>query len=124
MGKYNLGKVTKEVSSRIDKKNLYVNEKKAEPIVKDMEKQLTRIRASLLKINLLLNESTSSKMVKGSRATVFKGWAKKAKSQATTAENLKVLLEASYKHDVDKYPIKMLDDRIAELEKRIMALTK
>lgn len=124
MGKYNLGKVTKEVSSRIDKKNLYVNEKKAEPIVKDMEKQLTRIRASLLKINLLLNESTSSKMVKGSRATVFKGWAKKAKSQATTAENLKVLLEASYKHDVDKYPIKMLDDRIAELEKRIMELSK
>ena len=124
MGKYNLGKVTEEVSSRIDKKNLYVNEKKAEPIVKDMEKQLTRIRTSLLKINLLLNESTSSKMVKGSRATVFKGWAKKAKSQATTAENLKVLLEASYKHDVDKYPIKMLDDRIAELEKRIVELSK
>lgn len=124
MGKYSLGEVTKEVSSRINKNNLYLNEKKSSKVVKDMDKQLVDIRASLLKVNLLLNDVVNKKMVTGSHVKVFKGWSLKAKSQAGTALKLKELLDTNYQEDVRQFPIKLLDNRIAELEKKIMRLTK
>lgn len=124
MGKYNLGKSTTSVSPLLSKTNLYVNESRANSIVKDINNQLDDMRNSLLNINIILNKSVKGKYVKGSRANSFKGWAKKCKSQADNSLKIKDKLNTKYEEDVRKYPIKLLDERIAELEKKIADLSK
>jgi len=122
MGKYNLGPVSTEVNHSINKNSLFVNEAKANPVEKDMEEQLEIIRCSFIKIQELLNRTVNLGLVKGTRAEVFRGWAKKAKSQATSAEKLRNTLVEKYAEDVKNYPIQMLDNRIAELERKISSL--
>lgn len=123
MGKYNLGIASSALRNEVDKKNLYVNDAKAKNIEKDMEKQLDVIRTSLFNIHTLLNQAVNKKYVVGSRAQVFRGWAKKSKSQSLSAKRLMESLNDKYFDDVKNYPIKLLDDRIAELEKRIASMT-
>ncbi len=122
MGKYNLGPVSTEVNHSINKNSLFVNEAKANPVEKDMEEQLEIIRCSFIKIQELLNRTVNLGLVKGTRAEVFRGWAKKAKSQAMSAEKLRNTLTEKYAEDVKNYPIQMLDNRIAELERKISSL--
>jgi len=124
MGKYNLGKATTKQNDKIVNEGIYVNENKANILVKDINKQLDNVSLSLHKINILLNHATTLGLVKGARSTAFKGWAKKSKAQAENALRIKEKLEIKYNDDVKNYPIKLLDERIAELEKRIEDLTK
>ena len=124
MGKYNLGVASTELNNTVNSNRLYMNEAKAKPLAADIEKQLEVIRVSLSNINALLNKSVSSEVVKGSRAETFKGWAKKAKSQATAVEKIKKLLSEKYAEDAKNYPIQLLDDRIAELEKKLSEISK
>ncbi len=123
MGKYNLGKSTTRSLEKIVNEGIFVNEAKANALVKDLSKKLDNIELSLHKINLLLNRAASLGIVTGSKATSFKGWAKKSKSQADNAGRIKEKLDDKYYQDVKDYPIKLLDERIAELEKRIASLT-
>ena len=124
MGKYNLGKSTKEVQNKIVKDKLSINESKAKPLVKDIDKQLDNISDSLHKINNILNRSVSIGLIKGSKGNSFKSWAKKSKAQADNAIKLKTRLDESFETDVREYPIKLLDQRIAELEKKIESMSK
>ena len=124
MGKYNLGKAFTSVSPLLSKNNLYVNESRANIIVKDIDKELDNMRNALLNINIILNKTVKDKYVKGNRASSFKGWAKKCKSQADNTLNIRYKLALKYNEDVRKYPIKLLDERIAELEKKIADMSK
>ncbi len=123
MGKYNLGEVSTVVSDKIQKKGLYVNEKKADDLVYDIDLQLNAIKKSLTKIQSLINQSVNMGVVSGKRATAFKSWARKAKSQANQSEKLRVSLVESYRDDVKAYPIYLLDERIASLEAKIVELS-
>ena len=119
MGKYNLGKTSLVVSDKINKSDLYINEKKLNKLIYDMDSELDTLRKSLLKIQKLLNQSVNAGFVKGTRSTTFKSWARKAKSQSTQAEKLRVKLLESYEEDVKKYPVYLLDQRLAMLEEKI-----
>lgn len=123
MGKYNLGENNTGLSDQIIRTHMYLNEKKSNKLVDSIEEQLDDIRKSLLHIQLLLNQSAKTEMVKGKRAEAFKGWAKKSKSQANQVEKLKEKLVKTYQDDVHNYPLQLLDDRIAELEKRIASMS-
>ena len=122
MGKYSLGKVDLELSKLLNKKDLYIDVKKVSKIESDMEKQLESIRVSLININNLLNVAAKSEFVKGQKANSLKSWAKKAKSQSLSADKLKEKLNILYSQDFYEYPLKLLNDRIAELEKRIASM--
>ena len=124
MGKYNLGKSTVEVGGKLTRDELYLNEVKAEPIVKNILKELDDINNSLQKINITLNRSIKVAPIKGSKANTFKAWARKSKEQASNALKLKDKVSTKYNKDAKDYPIKLLDDRIAELERKIAMLSK
>lgn len=122
MGKYNLGSNSTGISASLNKNTLYVNESKTNPIEKEMEAQLEILHSSFNRINELLNRATNLGIVKGKRADVFRSWAKKSKSQSLNAMKLKQSLSEKYAEDVKNYPIQMLDNRIAELEKKIAGM--
>lgn len=122
MGKYNLGKSTTRMGTKLTKGELYLNEVKTEPIIKNILKELDGISVSLQKINIILNRSAKIGAVKGNKASTFKAWGRKSKSQADSALKLKEKASTKYNKDVKDYPIKLLDDRIAELEKKIAAM--
>ncbi len=119
MGKYNLGKTSVSLSERINTNDFYLNDKKADKYIQDIDNQLDVLRKSLLNIQKLLNQSVNIGLVNGNRATTFKSWARKAKSQSTQADKLRVRLLDGYRDDVEQYPIHLLDLRIAILEKKI-----
>ena len=124
MGKYNLGTASIEINKLLNKKDFYLNVSKASNIESDIEKQLDSIKVSLLNINNLLNKATNDGVVSGKRADAFKSWAKKAKSQSLTASKLKEKINNKYSEDVREYPLKVLNDRIAELEKKIADMSE
>ena len=124
MGKYNLGKSTVEVGGKLTRDELYLNEVKAEPIVKNILKELDDINNSLQKINITLNRSIKVAPIKGNKASTFKAWARKSKEQGNNALKLKDKVSTKYNKDAKDYPIKLLDDRIAELERKIAMLSK
>lgn len=123
MGKYNLGKSTTKIQSNIVKEGIYINEVKSEPIVKNIVKELNDISSTLQTINNILNRSVNIGAVKGNRANTFKSWARKSKEQANNALKLEDKVSSKYNKDVKDYPIKLLDDRIAELEKKIAMMS-
>ena len=124
MGKYNLGKSTTKIQEKITKEGIYINEVKADPIIKNILKELDGISTSLQKINITLNRSVNIGVVKGTKANTFKSWARKSKEQANNALKLKEKISTKYNKDVKDYPIKLLDERIAELEKKIAMMSK
>ena len=124
MGKYNLGKSTTKMGTKLTKEDIYLNEVKADPIIKNILKELDGVSASLQNINILLNRSVKVAGIKGNKAITFKSWARKSKAQANNALKIKDKVTTKYNKDVKDYPIKLLDDRIAELEKKIAILSK
>jgi len=119
MGK---GKTTTIEVSGIKKDRLYIHENKMKGISKDMQKQLTIISDSLLSINGTLNKLINHNVIKGNRVDSFKSCSKKAKDQAIAADKLKMTLSEKYDDDLRAYPIKLLDERIDDLEKKIANL--
>ena len=110
--------------SILDKNNLYVNEVKLDSFSKDMEKQLNTIVLSLNDISVNINKLINQKVFKGNKAETLKGLSKKAKSQSSAADKLRKDLCDKVNEDIQFYPIKILDDRISELERKINNLTK
>ena len=106
----------------LDKNNLFINEAKVVSLSKDMERQLDIIQLSLANINVDLNKLINQKVFKGNKAETLKGLSKKAKSQAGAALKLKNNLIESINSDTQLYPLKVLDERISALEKKIANL--
>lgn len=123
MGKYNLGKSTTKMGVKLVKEGIYINEVKADPLIRNIIKELDEVSTSLQKINIILNRSVNIGVVKGNKANTFKSWARKSKEQATNALKVKEKVCTKYDKDVRDYPIKLLDDRIAELEKKIAMMS-
>ena len=119
MGKYNLGKSTSKVLSTVSSEGIYLNEAKSDKIVKNSLKELDNISDSLSKVNIILNKAAGLGILSNSRSNTFKDWAKKSKEQANNALKVREKLDNNYSMDVKNYPIKLLDDRIAELERKI-----
>ena len=109
--------------SSLDKNNLFVNDVKLNSLSKDMQRQLDVIHLSLSNINVNLNKLINQKVFKGNKAETLKGLSKKAKSQAGAAVKLKKTLVDDVNSDLQLYPLKVLDERISELEKKISSLT-
>ena len=105
--------------SSLDKNNLFVNDVKLNSLSKDMQRQLDVIHLSLSNINVNLNKLINQKVFKGNKAETLKGLSKKAKSQAGAAVKLKKTLVDDVNSDLQLYPLKVLDERISELEKKI-----
>ena len=124
MGKYNLGKAKVEIQNQITKDRLYVNEAKANSIVKDIDSKLDNVATSFNKINNILNRTVTMGMIKGTRGNSFKSWAKKSKSQASNALKLKEKMNEKYSDDVKDYPISLLNERIEELERKIASMSE
>ena len=120
MGKHRT--TTTEVSG-IEKDRLFINEAKMRSLSKDMQKQLTVISESLEHLSESLNLLISQKVVTGNRVDSYRSWSKRAKSQAIAAEKLIASLNEKCNADLQLYPIQLLDERIAELEKKIASLT-
>lgn len=124
MGKFQLGGKVRVTTGSIQKDYLYVNESKVKKYQKEIDKQLDVISNSLLKSYSYLMEAVKDEKVKGKRKEAFKGWARKAKSQAAATKKLRDTLQDSYLEDAQEYPIRKLDSRIAELEKKIAKMEK
>lgn len=124
MGKYSLGDTEVVISEKINKKQLFVDEKCADSIISDIENELLAIEKSFMKVQLLINQFVNMGVVAGKRGVAFKSWARKAKSQANQAEKLIDSMKNNYQADVKNYPIQLLDQRIAELEKKIDIMNK
>ncbi|MBQ3297285.1 MAG: hypothetical protein IJJ63_00855 [Bacilli bacterium] len=124
MGKYNLGKSNASVNIHITKDNLFIDEKRCNELINNIDNNLELIEKTMLNIERILNRSVSLKAVTSTRVKVFKSWARKCKSQATSVERLREKLATGYDEDVRYYPIKVLDDRIKELEEKIALLEK
>ncbi len=110
--------------SAIDRDNLYVNETKLHSLTKDIDKQLNTIVLSLNNISVNINKLINQKVFKGNKAETMKGLSKKAKSQSGAADKLRKDLCDKVNEDIQYYPIKILDDRISELERKINMITK
>ncbi len=106
----------------IKKGDLFVNEAKVNGLVRDMDAQLAILCDSLSKVSVSMNKLVNQNVIKESKATTYKNFIKKAKAQATAAKKLRDTLASSYDKDLQFYPIRLLDERIALLEKKIASL--
>ena len=122
MSKFDLGKRTTEINN-INKTDLFINSSKLKSIDKNIQNDLEKMRSSLMNINSLLNKASKYDCVKGKRVEIFKGWAKVSKNQALSCEKVKYNFNDRYKDDLQKYILKLLDERISDIEKRIDVLS-
>lgn len=124
MAKCNLGTVDIKTSDMLNKDEFHIDIDKVSTIESNMDEELEFIRISLMIINNILNRVTNLGVVSGKHAEVFRDWAKKSKSQAIAANKLREKLNSNYSSDVREYPFKVLDSRIAELERKISIMSK
>lgn len=124
MKKFDLGKVTVSLNENMKNKTVYVNSTKADLIIKDIGKQFDVITKSLDKINTIMNKCVYKKSVKKEDTENFLGWAKFCEKEIEPLEEFKKDFIYAYKDDVKNYTIKLLDDRIAALEKTIAEMDK
>ena len=118
MGKFDLGVSNTKVTG-IDSKNLLVNDLELNAIESNIEKQLDNVRLSLIHISDLLYKSVNMKYVKSSRIQIFKGWARKAKSQSQICEKLEKEFADNYKNDLHDYTLLIIDDYLNDLKREI-----
>lgn len=124
MKKYNLGRPIVTLNNNMKLKNVYVNSTKADLIVKDIEKQFDAITKSLNKIDTILNKCVYKKIVKNEQCEAFLGWGRTCAKEAAIIQETKKDFKYAFNDDVKNYTIKLLDDRIAALEKSIADLEK
>lgn len=122
MAKYSLGPATTQIQSTVSKDVLYLDPEKANALEADMITQLNGINKSLNQLHDLIVKAVNKKVVSGDYATAMTGWAKKCKSQATAAQTKINSLKAKFDADVKDYTIKLLSDRLSDLERRINEL--
>ena len=122
MGNFSLGNRTTAVLKTVNKNVLYLNTSKASACKANIKKDLDNINNDLNNIYKCLKQCCDQKVVKGAWETQIRGWAKKAKSQAAATQTHAKSLNSKFDADTKEYTIKLLTDRIAELEKKIAQL--
>ena len=124
MEKNECGLVIKKIEKKVDKSEVYINEKKAKSIISDISEQLDIIEISLNSISDIISKSIELGVASKSKSEAFKELKKKVKFQANATSKLNQLLSKDYNEDLRNYPLKLLNDRIAEIEKRLAELSK
>ncbi|MBQ6498225.1 MAG: hypothetical protein IJI58_05870 [Bacilli bacterium] len=124
MGKYSLGELTSSLNGKLTESNHYINEDKCKKLIADIDKNLNAIEKSMLDLEKTLNKALKDGVVTGSRIKIFKSWARKCKSQATSAIKLKEKIAENYDADINYQPIQSVADRINELENMLAQLEK
>ena len=71
-----------------------------------------------------MNKCVYKKSVRNEDVENFLGWARLCEKEALTLNEIKKDFVYAYKDDVKNYTIKLLDDRIAALEKTIADMDK
>ena len=104
--------------------DLFVNESKLKTIVYDMEKQFGILETTLSHVSISINKLVNQKVIKGSQVDPYKSLSKKAKAQSIAAQKLRNSLTGDYEKDLQFYSLKMLDERIALLEKKIASMVE
>lgn len=124
MKKYDLGKPSVSLNDNMKLKIVYVNSTKADLIIKDIEKQFDTITKSLDKIDTIMNKCVYKKTVKNEDCEAFLGWARVCEKESVNIVDVKKDFKYAYNDDVKNYTIKLLDERIAALEKSIAELER
>ena len=124
MKKYDLGKPIVSLNNNMKLKSVYVDSTKADLIIKDIDKQFGTITKSLEKVNTIMNKCVYKKTVKSEDSEAFLGWARVCEKEAHNINEIRKDFKYAYNDDVKNYTIKLLDDRIAALEKSIADLEK
>ena len=112
-----------KITKYTDKSKLNV-ESKTKKVIDDLLVQFNIIDESLNSISLILDKSIDYEVVNKARINVFKELKRKTKLQAAAVRKLGDILCEKYDEDVRNYPIKLLNDRIAEVEAKLAKLTK
>ena len=118
--------VTKKSSSllheNMDRKNLSLDRRKADPFKKNIDKQLGIIQKTLSELEVTLNRMSMKRLFTDDHHSLSMQCAKKCASQAQSAKSLMANLDLKYMDDEKMILISELDDRITEVEKRIAEL--
>ena len=120
MKKYDLGKPSVSLNDNMKLKNVYVNSTKTDLIIKDID----TITKSLDKIDTIMNKCVYKKTVKNEDCEAFLGWARVCEKESINIVDVKKDFKYAYNDDVKNYTIKLLDERIAALEKSIAELER
>ena len=117
---------TKKSSSllheNMDRKNLSLDRRKADPFKKNIDKQLGIIQKTLSELEVTLNRMSMKRLFTDDHHSLSMQCAKKCSSQAQSAKSLMANLDLKYMDDEKMILISELDDRITEVEKRIAEL--
>ena len=124
MSSFSLGKSTTAVLKTVDKNVLYLDTKKATACKTSICKDIDNVVNDMENIHKLLNRCCKNNVVTGAYKTQIQGWSTKSAKQAGYAKSWKKNLNSKFDADTKEYTIKLLTDRIAELEKQIAALEK
>lgn len=120
MKKINLGKSTAIINKNVNRKNLYIDNKNADSIKKDIVKQLDAISEIYDKLSEVLNKMSYKKMCSDSYTSVALQCAKECSSQSEIASLLASDVEYKYNDDLKTILINNLDERISYLEKKFL----
>jgi hypothetical protein len=106
----------------MDRKNLSLDRRKADPFKKNIDKQLGIIQKTLGELEVTLNRMSMKRLFTDDHHSLSMQCAKKCASQAQSAKSLMANLDLKYMDDEKMILISELDDRITEVEKRIAEL--
>lgn len=109
-------KPTPTLNSNMNKKTLFLDDKKASVYKKDIVNQLNDIKNTLQKISGILNKMNLKKIFNDKSADLSTQCMKKCASQAQAALSLKENIEIKYREDLKDIVIQNLDNRISHLE--------
>ena len=121
MEKKNYGVIVNKITKYVDKNELYLDDKKLDSVIKNIIEQFEIIEESLNSISIILGRSVD--VVGKNRLDVVKDLKRRTKSQADSVRKLSESLSTKYDEDARNYPLKLLNDRIAEIEKKLAELS-
>ena len=110
------------MSSKVSSNEVYLDSSVANNIVADIEKQFKTIALCTQKSSTLLKKAVACKQVKGSYASTMKRLSKVLNNRTKGVVNRSKGLKNKYDKDSQEYVIKILNERLTELESRIATL--
>lgn len=112
-------KKTITLHSRMNKKDLSLDVKKADDLKDNILKQLDIISKSFNEIHSILNRLNMKKYICDGSSGIVVQCAKRCLSQAQAARSLVMNFDAKYNEDQKNLIIEDLNDRIAFLEEKL-----
>ncbi len=109
------------INSNMNRKSLYLDSKSADPIKKNIEKQLKILSDSYKELSVLLTKMSYKNFLAGDSVQLALQSSMKCAIQSDEASKLLDDFLFHYNDDVKSALIKSLDDRITYLEKKLLS---